>query len=1004
MLLVLLAGCSRGHYRYRADVDAYSILREKTAHSPWEPPPGFDIVPGPGSRLFDPTPLDDPLLPMPAPQLYAFELPQLPERDPRRFRPAEPRPSSPEAGQPVPSVHMASYLAPPASQSAQAFLRLPAVNAVSRPAANSHYPLQPVSFLVQAPVDPATAPNEPPSLSTQAMDSRQAMDARQADTLGGVAASLLPVPLDAWEALPASCRVRMFAFQSLRDEFQRSYGREPSESERDNSPALTLEDIVELAAINSREYQTAKEALYRTALRLSLLRFDYDLKFSTGGNRTAVNYTHDRSDGITVNTLAIPTTLQADKALLTGGDLLMRFANNVVLTFNGPNGFAADVGSDLLLDISQTVFQRDIRFEPLTQAERDVVYAARDFTRFRKVLFTQLATQYYGLIRNYRQVQIDADNYFRLVRAFRQAQEEYAANQLARFQVDQVEQDLLQGRSSLIATCTNLERSFDSLKIRIGLPTETPINVDLTELEQLTLGDELAVKRELVRRELQSLASQRQSAGLERGTLVNSSVVLLDRILDTFATMELLQQAVPDDRRFRELRARLIVDSARETLREVQLKLDEESRRQPIRLSGLFLIATDYVDTAVELVRSQIQLARVREHDETRLAELDRQAEELRDQTAAFRAEYERLINTLMLDQLGMLVDEATRAKEAAAELVRVLDLELGLSDAVRPPDEALREMQAIAAELDTYAAQLIQDIGVGLVPVEIGVDDAMLTALVLRLDLMNERGILADDWRRIKLAADDLKSVLDLQATQVISTRRDVNRITDFTFDESQTRLSATLDLPLNRMAQRNVFRTTLIDYQAGLRRLMALEDDIKFEIRDDLRDLDLDREQYPIAVASAALAFERVVSTAMEQQFGAVTARDFLESQRAYTIALSAVASRHIVYLQNRMNLFLDLELLQVDETGFWPELYNESLQPTPYYQLPPEAFPFYGELTAGLMYSHKIRRMQHVPPGTSMIQRAPEEEELAVPEGQLTPEPLPEPQVPPPVTTDP
>ena len=59
--------------------------------------------------------------------------------------------------------------------------------------------------------------------------------------------------------------------------------------------------------------------------------------------------------------------------------------------------------------------------------------------------------------------------------------------------------------------------------------------------------------------------------------------------------------------------------------------------------------------------------------------------------------------------------------------------------------------------------------IACGLIPVEIEVDDAMMTALVLRFDLMNERGILADDWRQIKLAGDDLRSVLDLNASQTI-------------------------------------------------------------------------------------------------------------------------------------------------------------------------------------------------------------------------------------------
>ena len=58
----------------------------------------------------------------------------------------------------------------------------------------------------------------------------------------------------------------------------------------------------------------------------------------------------------------------------------------------------------------------------------------------------------------------------------------------------------------------------------------------------------------------------------------------------------------------------------------------------------------------------------------------------------------------------------------------------------------------------------------------------------------MNQRGILADSWRQIKLAADDLKSILNLSATQTVRTRDNVNRAFDFTLDESTTNLALSL------------------------------------------------------------------------------------------------------------------------------------------------------------------------------------------------------------------
>ena len=48
----------------------------------------------------------------------------------------------------------------------------------------------------------------------------------------------------------------------------------------------------------------------------------------------------------------------------------------------------------------------------------------------------------------------------------------------------------------------------------------------------------------------------------------------------------------------------------------------------------------------------------------------------------------------------------------------------------------------------------------------------------------------------------------------------------------------------------------------------LMAAEGSIKLDVREDLRQLALDRNQYTIAVASAVLAYERVINTRLRLQ----------------------------------------------------------------------------------------------------------------------------------------
>jgi hypothetical protein len=263
----------------------------------------------------------------------------------------------------------------------------------------------------------------------------------------------------------------------------------------------------------------------------------------------------------------------------------------------------------------------------------------------------------------------------------------------------------------------------------------------------------------------------------------------------------------------------------------------------------------------------------------------------------------------------------------------------------------------------------------------------------------MNQREILADAWREIKLKGDDLKSVLNLRASERLRTRSGYNRPFDFTFDDSDTRVLLTFDAPLNRRSQRNNFRKSLIDYNLGLRTLMEREDTVKLDVRDSLRQLALDQEQYRIDVASAALAYERRISTRLQLRLGVenIRVQDVLDAQQAYTRSLSQLASSHIKYILDRIGLFLDLELLVVDEAGFWQDLYDDRYQPTPNLQLPDYAQPVYGQFPHGTWPSHQIKRMLHVPPGQTIIYRS---DGSAGTLGEEVPAPAPEPDARPPV----
>jgi len=1005
----------------RADREAAAILSEKTGDTPWGLPFDFTVEPHPESRFYDPTPADDPLLPVPAPRLYDYALPEMPQRDPRRFRGGLP---AAEDDLPYPDSNTLSTedeLSADGEQPeriARASMTVVDSQSLTGPARKQASSIAGSGpRIVKLHVGEGNSASlEKPRLwasERQGQDGRsQRQDSRPkptpVPTSSGLArtvsyqqepATLEPedhgpagqrspddeyqddeelrivaIPKEVWQSLPGDCLIRMFEFTSIRAEYQRTFDEEPGADQRDQSPRLALEDIVEQALINSRAYQAKKEELYKAALTLSLRRFDFDLKFQAGegATRNQADYQHTKEAGATkTQTLNIPTTLNENALLSTGGTLITKFANKVVLDYTGPDGLTADIGSDLVLDFSQTVFQRDFAVKNLTDAERDVVYKAREYIRFRKQLFVDLADRYYKLLLTYRGIEIDAQDYFSNLRGFKQGQAEYRAGRLPRFQVDQFEQDSLESRRTLINRCNTLEGSLDDLKLDVGLPPELPINLDLTELEELTLRDEATASAERVRRARLNLLTERRQPTPERGTLVTPAIDLVQRMLRLVEIRGRLGEVHRDTEPLKVLRDRLLVDEADLEVRFNRRVLSEENQAaQDAPDSRIFRRTMDLVDSLFLLISRQLVLA-------ARLGAAPDTIDDIRDYLKDLRGDHEHLWK-----ELPQIVDD--HQLERIPQLVEMAEALLGETDALAgrstalldapqlAPDEELKQMLEQADQLIADSQQTLDEEIGGLVPVEIDMDDAMLTALTLRFDLMNERGELADEWRDIKLTGDDLKSILNLHAKETVSTKAGLNRPFGFTLDDSQAQLKMTFDAPLNRKEQRNLFRQSLIDYNAALRKLTEAEDNIKKSVRDDLRELLVDREQYRIAVASAALAYERIVSTRKQLRLGVqnITARDVLESQRAYTRSLNEMAQAHISYILSRIKLFQDLELLEVDETGFWPMLYNGQFQPEPNYQLHGYGRPVYGELPRRAWHSHKMKRMLHVPAGNTMI----------------------------------
>ena len=966
LFCVIANGCSRRHYRTRADSDSYALLAEQAAGTPWEPPADFSVYPAPNSRLADPTSPDAPWLPPPGPVLFTGNS-------------STPQPDQPQLlkveDETVASVDRQLRLLPPVSRQAGkgGEIRLARFEELQPPEPS---PL-PADNLVDDP-----------------------------DTLRG---RRQLIPLEYWDALPRECVARMLEFDSVRLEFEG--GDITDRTTSDGAQRYSLPEIIDAARLNSREFQTAKEALYVAALAVSLQRYDYMLKFSRP-NSTDLDYSFARDDGATiVNEMRIPSTYGVEKMLATGGTLLARFSNEVLLNFNVANGFSSLISSDLFFQFNQNILQRDQLLEPLIQSERDLVYAARDFARFRKQFFFDLASSYYNILRTYRNIEIESQNYFSLVRTVEQAQAEVLAgvtNAPNPVAVDQYEQSMLSGRSELISTCNELETALDRLKIQMGLPTEMPINIDPAELNQLTLLDETEVAHERVRRWQRRVEQFQLKPRVNRAELLNANYYLALRLIEWTDLRRQVDSSLQVPIELEELMLDFQVDLA---LEEVKRNEDELAKAvdpavpQPTIL--LYERSTDLILAKIALAnRQRNRLARnggitVEESRlwSARIRDASDQLQQLRDRVA-------EILDDLQQERLDQLLVDASDL------LAEINDADQRLRDLAGWDPNQTDEQQATKTQSKTnrlfeISGSLLEASTAGLPAIDIQQNDAMLTALVQRLDLMNQRGSLADDWRQVKYAADNLRSVVDVTASHQI--RTDKNNPFDFDFDDSDTNISLAVDLPLDRRIERNQYRRTQIDFQQGRRDLMGFEDDIKFDVRDGLRSLNLIRVQYPISVTQAALAAEQVISTRLQLALGfeGVRYTDLLLALQSSRESLRSVAFSRIGYLVQRAQFALDLELMQLDGRGFWPEINDRDYQPVAQTFYPSNAGPTYGEITPWVKPSKLLFHLyRHRLPGETVttISDAGTEnaEELPLVEGDDdTAQPLPAP-IPPPLPT--
>jgi outer membrane protein TolC len=205
-----------------------------------------------------------------------------------------------------------------------------------------------------------------------------------------------------------------------------------------------------------------------------------------------------------------------------------------------------------------------------------------------------------------------------------------------------------------------------------------------------------------------------------------------------------------------------------------------------------------------------------------------------------------------------------------------------------------------------------------GLVPVATDEEAAFAAAVERKMDILNEIDRLEDSKRKIVVAANLLRGNVTLVSG--VSLANDAVNYAKFDVSQYRANAGLQLDLPFERMLQRNAYRTTLITFERTLRSLGQTLDTSRDSVRQGLRTLEQLQQNYIIQTNALELASRRVAVTEMLLQAGRAQTRDQLEAQTAQLTAQNAVTQTLVDHLTARLRFLVDVGALQISGEKWW------------------------------------------------------------------------------------
>jgi len=251
---------------------------------------------------------------------------------------------------------------------------------------------------------------------------------------------------------------------------------------------MTLKDALRIASLCNRDYKEQEEGLYLSALALTGARYQFSPRFTATVSYLVSKTTGEEPVDTARAILGVQQVLPTGGLVTATGTVDGTKDRNLEGDLVGTGTVAATFRQPLLRGAGY-----EASHEALTQAERDVVYSIRDFTRFREQFVVDVTRRFYDILFARSVLKNTEERRVAVEYQTRRAQALFDIGLQDKIEVLRAENDLLRVENDIIDARDALGLSVDQFKVFLGLPVSAKFDCSQEEPSPLPVDVNLDV-------------------------------------------------------------------------------------------------------------------------------------------------------------------------------------------------------------------------------------------------------------------------------------------------------------------------------------------------------------------------------------------------------------------------------------------------------------------------------------------------------------------------------